>query len=135
MTQKKKAFAAPSSAPQSKDVTDFLSAGRATEAKKAIEEKTEPPEEKTRGRGRPKKNTHLDVRGTTLYLQDDYLDDLAMLCMTWHKKTKGSEDQEKLSTSAILRAVLEVCLPALEGLEHVENEAHLVEMLKEKLSS
>lgn len=135
MTQKKKAFATPSTSPRSKDVTDFLAGGRATEAKKAIENKVELPKDKARGRGRPKKNTHMDVRGTTLYLQDDYLDDLAMLCMTWHKKTKGSEDQEKLSTSAILRAVLEVCLPALEGLEDVENEAHLVDLLKEKLSS
>ncbi len=128
MSKKSKAFdSKPSSSKQ--DIDAFLKGGRATEASA-----TQAPEEPApQTRGRPKAKRDFEVRGSTFYLQDDYLDDLAMLRLTWHRNTKGREGQKKLDKSAILRAMVEVCLPVLEEFEDVENEAHLVELLRAKI--
>lgn len=128
MSQKnKKAFDTKSTTKAAR-VDAFMKGGRATSAKKVVE-----ADSTKRGRGRPKKDTDFEARATTLYLQDSYLDDLVILAMTWHKQTKGSEGQEKITLSAALRSVLEVCLPVLEELKDIENEAQLVEELRAKL--
>lgn len=132
MTQKKKAFMSSSSKKASAtDLDGFLNSGRADKGKKTLGNKHIPPveETKSRGRGRPKKELSEETRATTLYLQDELLDELTIMAMTWYRETKQHDNQEKLSTSAMLRAVLHVTMDALRELDQVANEQQLRDKL------
>ena len=62
------------------------------------------------------------ICATTVYLQEDFLEEIQFLCAQWYRRSKRVSDGKKLSNSAIFRVVLEFVMPLLLTMDDVTDE-------------
>lgn len=122
MTRKKTQFAAISHAVTStqsqeaaRKIAAFTQGGRADSALPAVA-----PAPSMKKRGRPALTE--ETKRTILALRKSDVQQLEELALRWKRQSDGLVS---LKTTMVMRSLLATALPLLEGLEAVEDEAHL----------
>lgn len=126
-SKKKKAFSKPpqpteSSSELQERLSSFRAGGRAASAPSAPAPTQAPPTSK---RGRPA--LEEDTRRTTLALRRADIQSLEELALRWKRET---DSDASVKVTAIVRSLVAVAMPILEGLSSIEDEASLREHLQ-----
>ncbi len=126
MSKKKGMFKTPQTLDQSAQakIAAFTSGGRAEHTAPTTTTPT-PAAPKKSKRGRP--SLEEDTRRTVMALRKDDVQRVEELCLRWKRESDGLVS---IKTTMVLRSLLAECLPKLERLEGIEDEAHLREMIR-----
>lgn len=76
------------------------------------------------------KATKPKYKHYSVYMDEELMDELPTLAKKWKKQTSS----KKLTSTAIIRAVLNATFETMQELDGVKNEADLAEKLKQRLN-